>query len=461
MVFEDVAPAMATRSSPVGGAGTRIFQGVLEDLDPNYEVRGTRWYGNGSQLGFADQMMRDGHVRSSVSYITDPIMAAIWAFKPASKSDIDREIADACAWAFLERLDWGETLEKIFKYFTHGVSVLEMTDDMRPIPQSRFPLHPGRGVGVVPTGFHQRLASTIRRWNQSTIDPTKLASVEQYIPGSDTEKAGSRVIPGDRLLRWTWDQDGANFTGFAPLRSCFGAWKTKQLLWVIEGMRHERQALGIPVLSEPENPSDEDLERAATALAAIRAHEKGYMQLPHGYTLEWSTTAAGTGTNIRETIECCNRDIAINSKAGFMLLGQTTSQNGSYALANTQEGQYQIGLVRHAAFVCRVMNRGSDGWSPVERFVRLNYGNEVQLPRLVARNLPTTDWSKIATTLASLVEKNVITVDDDLEFYMREALNLPPHDPNTARKKPEPKLFGAPPPADKVEPTDPKKEEDA
>ena len=52
-------------------------------------------------------------------------------------------------------------------------------------------------------------------------------SRKTFARSSDAEPYGEHYIDASRLLRFTWDQEGANFTGLAPLRSAYGPWKTK------------------------------------------------------------------------------------------------------------------------------------------------------------------------------------------------------------------------------------------
>ena len=80
-----------------------------------------------------------------------------------------------------------------------------------------------------------------------------------------------------------------------------------------------------------------------------------------------------------------------------------------------------------------MINLGVDGWSLVERLVTLNYGAVTALPRLVARNMPTRDWSKILPVVHNLATSKYITPDDRLEAFIRRVLYLPQADKETAR----------------------------
>ena len=417
-----------------GGAGSNIRAGFLDDLDQNSDLHGDKWYGTPTQVGIAEKMIRsDAHVRKSIEYVSGPLRAAHWSFEPAGSTDLDREVADFCRWAFFENINWDLALQHILKFKVYGFSLLEMTDDVKGIPATRFPNHPGGDQGVVITGLHHRPSWTLYQWHQSSQNPENIDAITQWIIGSDGEKAGFRRVPASRLIRFTDHQDGANFAGIASLRSAYGPWKMKLAFQIIESIRHEKCGVGVPTIRLPDGAVDEDIDAAQSILAELRAHSKGYLILPSGYDFTWETISSGDGTAINESIERCNRDIAVNVGAGFMLLG-LTGKTGSFALATSQQGQFEIGLEGDARFIADVFNSGADGWSPIERIVRMNYGSDVRLPRMVVHQLPTRDWSKILPVVHNLTMSGVLTADDVTEGFVRQVLRMPPRDPTTARQ---------------------------
>ena len=421
------------RSAPIGGTGASVYGGYLEDTDKNAELRGPKWYGEPGRLGIAGQMMRDAHVRSSFNARTKPVRAAVWDFKAASSSPIDTEAADYARWAILERLNWDETVRTAQYYPRDGFALLEVTDDVAAVPTERFPLHPGKGTGIAITGFHSRPACTVSRWEARKGNAAQIAGVYQWLQGGDAETMGEVFIPSDRLVRFTYEQEAGYYAGFSALRSAYGAWKTKLTFLVLEAIRNERQAVGVPRIQLPEEATDEDVAQARKILSEMRSNEKGYLILPFGFQFGWETASTqGQDVAISTAIERCNRDIAFNVGAGFQLLGLSGSGGGgSYALAQTQSGQYQIELDTEARFITGAFNYGQDGWSPIRRLIDLNYGEHVACPLLVARNMPTRDWSQLLPVLTNLKAQGVIRMDKPLRAHVREIMYLPPEDPAT------------------------------
>lgn len=419
-----------------------VWSGRIDDLDQNRELRNEGWYGTPHKLGTAGQMMRDSHVRQSVAAIRDPLEGAHWDFEAASKEPIDLEVAAFCRWVFFDRLSWSRTLQRLTNYVRDGFSLLEPIEEVVALPRGRFPLHPGHTLGVALSDLEERPAWSVHQWEQRAGKATQLDGIVQWIPGGDGEASGFPMVPADQLLRFTWDQEGANYAGFAPLRPAFGPWKVKSLLQIVDAIRHEREGAGVPRMRLPEKPAEGDAEQAEKILTDMRANAKGYIILPFGFEFAWETTK-GISTGIGEAIERCNRDIAFNTGTAWMLLGG--AGNGSWALASEQRGQYALSLEKHARFVETGFNFGADGWSVVAHLVRLNYGHRVAVPRLVARNMPTRDWSKILPVVYQLGLAGFLRGDDTTESFIRQVLYMPPADPDTTRVRAEAQATGGAP----------------
>jgi len=416
----------------LSGAGTLIQAGEISDLDPNSKTAGRNWYGDPQTMGQAQKMERDADVRTAKYTLTNPLITCEWGIEAASKQPIDLEIADFVHWNLFECNPWRAVLRQSLNYVRDGSSFQEVTDDVVDISATRFPNHPGKGKGVAITGFHEIPMWSIDAFNQHSDDTRTLDSVIQWIQGSDQEKPRYQEVNADRILRLTWEQNGADFTGFAPLRSAWGPWKIKQLLVVIDAMAHERHHLGVPTVTLEGDVSKDDLNVIKKVLRQMRAHEQGYAIFPHGIVFKWETVNGAQLTNIAEALWRCKFEIAHNFSAGFMLLG--AKQVGAFNTAATQSGQHHFDIKAHAGFVEDGFNVGQDGWSPIERIVRLNYGERVDPPKgLRARNLPTEDWAKILPVVHNLTTSRHITPDERTEDHLRRVLKLPPSDPATRR----------------------------
>lgn len=426
----------APRRTRVSGSGTAVINGIIDPYDRNGETRGDKWYGSNGRDGIAAKMMRNPHVRQSVAYVVNPLTAADWKFKPASKNPIDREVADFCTHVFCERLPWDSIIKrKVGHGAQDGFSLSEMLDDNREVSPDRFPSHPRPGAALVPIEFAEIPNNTIQRWYQREDAPTQLESIEQWQPYSDVETFGPRKIGGSRIVRLTIDQKGANFTGEAILRSAYAPWKLLDAAELFRAIGMERTAVGNPVAIAADGIEygSEELDAIELLLENMRNNAKGAAVLPGGYKIEWSGAGENDIANLNIAIEAFKTDIAVNVTAGFTRLGLTGP--GSYALANTSQGQYHLATVGWAKGFANCFNLGADGWSPVRRIVEANYGIGVQMPTLMAYNLPTRDIEKVLKLTYDGVRSGVITPDDPLEDESRGMLQLGPRDPYSSRRE--------------------------
>jgi len=409
------------RSRAIGGSGLGIFAGTIDDwADENTKTQGDRWYGSPGLIGEGQKMLADPHCRRARDAVADSICSAVWEFE-----DGEPEVVDFCRHAFFERAPWAEWVGGVVRgYVRDGFAIREITDDVRPVSRDRFPTLGGKAVII--TGMHDRPAWSVIRWGQSKLDPAKLEWVEQQLQGSDVESATTIKIPADRLLRFTWEQESANFEGYPIFRSAWGPWMAKRLLMRVELMSHEKNHLAQPFITLPTGAdaatAEDEITKLATAMAQFRAHENGYYFLPGGYSVDFKSGTANTP--IQQTIDRLNFDIAHAVAAGFMLLGSKGTA-GSYALAQTQSGQFELSLNKHARFIENVFNAGQDGWSPVERLVRLNFGLDTVVPRLVARNMPTVDFLKVLPVLTQAKLAGLIKADETTEDFIRRVTHAP------------------------------------
>lgn len=446
----------------VGGSGTSVVDGVVSDLEHNSDLSQDDWRGTPYERGIAAKMMCNGNVKTSLDVIKNPLLAAKWRFRPHGGKHAtpkDREVADFCDFAILKRRSFKSELRPALSYMEYGFWIGEVTDETVRLPEGRFPNHPGAGFGVVVTKIHDRPQNSILKLHQSKSDPSCIAGVTQFICDSDEEGQREQLITSDRLIRMTWDQRGADFNGISLIRSAYGPWKALNICRILELIRHERIAVGTPTITLPEGitADDEEVSEAEDILKSIKSSTEGYAILPAGYVLEWSE--GGETTNIDQTIRACKEEIAANTLSGFMTLGSKGTA-GSYNLASTQAGQFNISIKAHAEFIQDCFNHGQDGFSIVERIVRMNYGQDVGLPELYASNLPTVDIAALLPLVTNLGTAGGITFDDETEDHMREGIDFPPRDTSVPRKAASSAPIEPPTQSENSPPDEPEGEDD-
>jgi hypothetical protein len=186
----------------------------------------------------------------------------------------------------------------------------------------------------------------------------------------------------------------------------FGPHRAKVLLCALEMIQHERAHVGTPQLLTDAGVvvDDDDLTAAEEMLKDLRSNERGYVAPPPGTKVEYLTTK-GT-TDVRGTIEDKNREILATLAANHEMLGSSTS-SGSYALAGVQKSVREMVVEHHGMIIVDTLNYGHDGWSPVERIVRANYGPDAPKPRVLLRSTPLRNMQALGELTEKLVKANV------------------------------------------------------
>lgn len=418
----------------VSGVGTVVTRGAIEDLDPNPRTVGELWYGRPGQIGEIHKMRKDGIYTQGRDSAWNPVIGADWQVH-ASKNNqqpIDREIADFLQDYLIDRHCWSDVVTKQLEATETGCSLIEVLDDIKPI-SGNYTNHPGNGLGLIPTDYLPIEMWSVSAWNHKKPNPRQLESIEQNIPGSDTEDSELRgPISMDNIVRITQNQEGSDVRGHPTARACWEDWNTKHLLTVIGAMAHERHHLGIPLAHVEGELAPEEKKVLRKVMRNMRANQHGYAIMPNGVKFEWSTVNGRQITNIEESIWRCNFSMCFSWGGAWLFLG--AKQTGAYNVGDKQsENQHQVSK-RFAGLVENAWTKGSDGQSYIRRLIDANYGKKFDQPKMKAANLPSENIQKIATHAHNLTQSGHLTPDDGTEDWWREKFRMPPRDPNTARK---------------------------
>ena len=89
-------------------------------------------------------------------------------------------------------------------------------------------------------------------------DDGGLISIKQYAAAGEASQR--RPIPVDRLVAYVHDREGGNWLGTSLLRPAFKHWLIKDRLLRVQAQTIERNGMGIPLYTGPENPAANDLD---------------------------------------------------------------------------------------------------------------------------------------------------------------------------------------------------------
>jgi hypothetical protein len=387
--------------SEIGSASFSPFTSSLRE-DYNSELRGLQGLRN------FDMMRRnDGTVRGTLRLVKTPILSARWFVEPASQSTRDKNAADF-VWDCLTKhmstsfpqfltetllmLDFGfYTFEKVFR------------DDHPDAPgkivwKKLAPRHPMDILGIE---------------YDKNGGPDGI-----LVPNPDP--TGSRYelpIPIDKLLIFTFDLEAGQLEGMSLLRSAYKHWFYKEQLYKIDAIQKERHGIGIPIIKLPPNFSQQDKTIAELIGKNLRTNERAHVVLPPNWDIVFAKLE-GQHVDALKSAEHHDGQIRANILGEFMKMGGSDEQQTMF-LKSTRF---------IADIICDVFNKYA-----IPQLIDYNF-SRVGYPQLRARRIgESADWRTLSFAVRNLIGSGVIVPDDPLEEALRDEMDLPTADPETAR----------------------------
>ncbi|WP_010541893.1 phage portal protein family protein [Dietzia alimentaria] len=256
-------------------------------------------------------------------------------------------------------------------------------------------------------------------------DDGGLIGIEQAAPAGRTVKArdgGRRFIPVDRLVAYVNEREGADWAGTSLLRGAYKHWLLKDQLLRIEAISVRRNGVGVPVYTAPDGASSEDIAKGRKMANDYRAGDSAGAGLPYGAKLDLKGVT-GLLVPARTVIEYHDAQIARTALAHFLNLD---GKGGSYALASTQADLFITSLNAIAQMIADTTNQ-----HVIDDLVDWQFGADVLAPTLTFDTIGSTDMA-IAQAVRTLIDSGAITVDEDLEVWLRRALGAPEPGPSSS-----------------------------
>jgi phage gp29-like protein len=423
-----VPTAYGTPSAPGSGAelgaiGTPIFGGFLRELgEYNAELSWPSAY-----LVYEKMRRSDAQVAGTLMALKLPIRCAEWRIQiPPDASPVEKTAAEFVEHCLFDDIDFDAALENALLMLDFGAS---MHEDVYRIDGGQVKLEK----------LAARLPLTFYRW-LCAPGTDNLVTVEQL-----GYRAGNYIrtqIPVDKLTLFTFQREGANFTGRSLLRSMYQHWYIKSNLYRIDAIACERNGLGVPAVTMAEDVKREDREAALGWVESLTAHQKTGLVLPAG----WQFKLEGVGGQLRDpkdSIQHHNMAITMAGLAQFMTMGQS-QHGGNRSLGKTMSDFFYLSLQATANQVARAISL-----TTVKRLVDFNFAGVKNYPKLVPQQILSVDFESVVQALQALASATVDAVrpDDELEAWIRQKIGAP--------KAGEPRLrVAAPTPAPGIEGND-------
>lgn len=391
-----------------GDTGTIISSGILSQQDYNADLTGTQ------RIRKYDEMrLGDSTVAAALQVVKLPILSAEWYIKPASEDAKHKAQARFIDDQLFKNVNfsWNELLEQILTMCDYGNSIFEKVFEV---------VDWGEYTGRVGwKKFGQRLSKTIYRW---TLEDGKTDGIVQMLPGGKKDADGKTLtkveIPRWKLLYFINKKEGSNYEGISLLRPAYKHWYMKDAYYRIDAIAAERMGVGIPIITSPPQASPADKAKARQIAKNMRANSAAYADLPQGFTLKMMEMAADKVKDVEKMVLHHDHQILKAVLAEFINLG-SQGGSGSYALSNTQANLFYLSLVHLAKTVQQELQHA------VDELIDLNFGVQEKYPTLEIGKIGLTDVAALAEALSKYITAGAITVDTELERYLRQAMDLP------------------------------------
>jgi len=391
----DVATVELGTSSP------SPFTGYMR-TEYNAELRG--------RLGLQkyDMMRRgDGTVRGTLRLIKTPVLAGRWFVEPASDSVRNVNAADfaqKCLFDYMSS-SWPQLLTEALLMCDFGYYMFEKVWEERVID--------GKNRMVLKK-LAPRHPMDVKRWILDAHGGP--AAVVMDDPDYLTYPEGV-LIPIEKLLVFSFDKEGGNMEGISVLRSAYKHWYYKDQLYKIDAIQKERHGIGIPIIKLPPGFTPSDKAIAENLGRNLRTNERAHVVLPPNWDILFAKLE-GHPVDALKSIDHHDKEIEKNVLAAFM--------DGN---AKDEDQVMFLKATRFIAdIVCDVFNSYL-----MPQLIDYNF-DRVDMPKLRVRRIgESADWRTLSFAVRNLIGANVIRPDDKLEDHLREELDLPRADPETAR----------------------------
>lgn len=372
------------------------------------------------------EMRRGDHTSAAIiAGLTLPIRRSSWDVEPASNSAADRQAAE-----FLKQCmedmshSWSAMIVDALTFFPFGWSWLEQVMKRRQglNPQGKDTARSKYADGRI--GWRKivlRPQTTLRQWG---IDKNGgIQALYQSIPGKKKPVA----IPIQRSLLFRTTTEGNHPEGVSILRPAWRPWKHRTRLEMVEGMAFTRNLAGIlkvalgasaTTMEEAGNESDEYKARKLIK----DAYEDRMVGIVESDQMTTSVMEGPRGTQFEDIGKAITRkdhEMARAALAHFIILG--IQERGSYALSKDESDLFLMAVMAYLDGMADILNRFA-----VERLFRFNVFPGISaIPQLHPTAVYKPDIGETAKAINDLAQAELLTVDDNLEAYIRNLAGWP------------------------------------
>lgn len=415
----------------LGASWTPIFAWIIEE-EYKPELQGSR-----GMKTYEEMRRSDSTVSALLLACTLPLRSTSRQVKPAedddgNTQDQDREIATFVEKALFDMMEqwWDNFLQEVMTFFAFWFSLFEK---VYTIKEDK--------VWIKKLAFRKQ--NTIEQRQTSTGEPGVLQQLDTSKAYGKNKWSANIDIPANKLLRFTINQEWDNYEGISILRAAYKSWFIKSNLEKFDAVRHEKGSIWVPVIYIPSTASQRDKDEVLKILRNFKTNQQTGIVIPwskeDGREFTFADLNKWGDTKLLESIKYHDRNIVKTVLAQWIELGATES--GSRSLGESQGNIFLNAMEAFGKVITDTINRFL-----IPELVDLNFNNVERYPELSFTKIGDNQILAMTDAITQYVNAGVITLDDELERFMRVNLQLPPRDMETTDD-------------DKKEPPQAKKEE--
>lgn len=353
---------------------------------------------------------QDGSVRGSLRQFKSSILSARWSIDPAEQTPRAKSIAEDVRDNIFEGMSrtWAMTLEDILLMCDYGYMVNELvwTDEDVPGKVTLRKLAPRHPLDIREWLYDRNGGPDGILMEPTTADPGFI-------------DVGPIFIPIDKLAVFSFEPEAGDLSGLSLLRSAFKHWFYKDTFYKIDAIQKERHGIGVPIIKLPPGFSEGDKRLADEIGRNLRTNERAHIVLPPGWEILFAKLEGQT-VDCLKSIEHHDMMIWMNVLAPFSKDSKSDVDNAEMFHRST----------RYVAnTVADIINK-----FVIRKYVDINYARNKSYPKIKAKRIGEENEQRTRSfTIRNYVGSRVLTPDEALETHVREELDLPPFDPETAR----------------------------
>jgi hypothetical protein len=404
---------------------------VIRDPVPQL---GTRFQ---ASLVYKKMVRSDVSVKISLRAGKAPVLGADYFMVPFDEDPLNLIINEFVEFNLFQGMStpWLRTVNQALKMYEYGASVFETVWEEREWAPKKTALGANRKQYTMLKKLAVRPSNTIIRFNYD--DNGGPISVTQNAVDANGQ-ATEVDIPISKLVIFPFDEEGGNLEGESILRSAYENWYYKYYLYKIDAIQKERHGIGVPDIALQPGYSQTDLAWAHELGSNLRTNERAHIVRTTMMQVGFAELKSNL-VDVLASIEHHDNQIMKNIMVQFLNMG-TVSAGGGRATGATAMDMF----LKSMKFIAQGIICDSINLYLIPQLVAYNFKTD-KFPSLQVKNVgQAKDLQMWAAAMANLVDKRLITMDDETEQWVRTNVDAP----KKLRPRPtaSPSTNGKPPP---------------